>query len=220
MNTKPIIDKLQYWRNYQNIYTDEYRKEHDWDCILTNGNLLADTIFSLWLPLRYTLNYFDKGKWKKWKDYEYKYLKSENKNLKFCNDFLEDLIINLNDFLDIDSDITKKLVHLFELGSERCNVMILPYRSWNAERGNSPYYDYLPAYLYDKFQTQNFHFLKKWIERESLHMFFTDGKIDQKHIRDLVGTGHPTSHKPSQIILPKMLDNYINILQERKKLIK
>lgn len=217
-----IIKKLQYWHNYQNIYTDEYRKKHDWDCILTNGNLLADTIFSLWLPLRYTLNSFDTDKWIKWKDYERNYLKKKNINLKNCNDFLEDIIKNLKDFLDIDSGITKKLVHLFEIGSERCNVMILPNhcRFWNSERGNSPYYDYLPAFLYDKFETENFNFLKEWIERESLHMFFTDGKIDQNHIRDLVDSGHPTFHNPSQIELPVMLDNYINILQERKKFIK
>ncbi len=34
---------------------DEFRRMNDLDCILTNGDLCADTIFSLWLPLRFAL---------------------------------------------------------------------------------------------------------------------------------------------------------------------
>ena len=34
---------------------DKFRSEHDLDCVLRNGNLHADTIFSLWLPLRFAL---------------------------------------------------------------------------------------------------------------------------------------------------------------------
>ena len=66
MDYEPIINQLSYWINYKGS-GDEYRKNNDRDCILTEGNLYADTIFSLWLPLRYTLNYFDCDKWIKWK---------------------------------------------------------------------------------------------------------------------------------------------------------
>lgn len=63
---KPITQKIQSWIDYnrnkpKGNYAahkqehDEYRKNNDLDCILTDGNLYADTIFSLWLPLRFVL---------------------------------------------------------------------------------------------------------------------------------------------------------------------
>ena len=58
MKYESIIKKINYWKSYDGT-GDEYRKTHDLDCIQTKGNLAADTIFSLWLPLRYTLNYFE-----------------------------------------------------------------------------------------------------------------------------------------------------------------
>ena len=51
-----IKTHIQYWIDYKGD-GDEYRRTHDLDCILTDGNLFADTLFSLWLPLRYVLNY-------------------------------------------------------------------------------------------------------------------------------------------------------------------
>lgn len=41
---------------YDNVEAhEEYRRWHDRDCVLTGGCLEADTMFSLWLPLRHTI---------------------------------------------------------------------------------------------------------------------------------------------------------------------
>ena len=219
MNYKPILNKLNYWKNDSLESDDNYRKENDWDCILTGGNLNADTIISLWLPLRYTLNYFDKPKWQFWKDYEADILHKQNMTLKNCNGFINDIEKNIDAFLPAH-DLTRKLIRLFELGEKRCNVMILPYRKWNVIRGGKPYYDYLPHFLYNLLNSSN---LKdevvNWIYKEHLTMFFEEEIIDAEHVIDLAGTGYPFRHYPKQIQLPLLIENYINILEKRDCLI-
>lgn len=221
---EPIIKKIEYWRDYDGI-GDEYRKTHDMDCALTGGNLYADTIFSLWLPLRYALSFFEKerfGKWqnwRQWKDYEYAVLKPNKRGLKNCKEFLQDLIKNIDEYIDFESEIGVKLSRLFVIGCERCNVMILPYRYWNLKRGSYPYFDYLPAFLYDAFDREDNDFLRNWIEKESLQSFFRDDVITKENVRDLAGTGSPTCHNPADIKLGILLDNYIGILEERKRLL-
>ena len=61
-----IRTHIQYWIDYKGT-SDEYRRAHDLDCILTDGNLNADTLISLWLPLRYVLNYCDTERWKRYR---------------------------------------------------------------------------------------------------------------------------------------------------------
>lgn len=218
MNYQPILDKLSYWKNYKGS-GDEYRKTHDLDCILTGGNLLADTIFSLWLPLRYTLNFFENPKWTYWKDFEMNVLKKNKLTLKNHNEFIEDLERNIQMFLPED-ELTYKLIRLFELGQKRCNVMLLPERSWNSMRGGRPYWDYLPHFLdylldakdplYSRDEIIN------WIKSEHLEMFFEKGIIDKEHIIDLAGTGCVYRHSPREIVLSVLLQNYITILEERE----
>ena len=217
MNYEPILNKLSYWRNYCGT-GDEYRKTHDLDCILTDGNLLADTIFSLWLPLRYTLNFFDSPQWIKWKEFEADVLKKERTSLKNHEPFLKDLESNIECFLP-NHEITRQLIYLFYLGQKRCNIMILPYRSWNTKRGLFPYYDYLPHFLYDILNTDDTTAIVEWIRREELTMFFIDKIIDKEHIIDLDGTGNVCRHFPKQIILPTLLENYLHILEQREKLL-
>lgn len=63
---EPIMRKVNAWIFYEkNKPTgqyignervhDEFRKKYDLDCALTSGSLYADTIFSLWRPLRFAL---------------------------------------------------------------------------------------------------------------------------------------------------------------------
>lgn len=63
---KPIRNKIEEWiwyddykpagEYYDNVEAhEEYRRWHDRDCVLTGGCLEADTMFSLWLPLRHTI---------------------------------------------------------------------------------------------------------------------------------------------------------------------
>lgn len=223
-SAEPIIKKIEYWKNY-NGTGDAYRRSHDMDCILTGGNLYADTIFSLWLPLRYTLSFFEKerfGRWRnwgQWKKYESDFLKPKRFGLKGCKEFLDDLADNIEEYIDFKSEVGIKLSLLFELGSKRCNVMVLPYRRWNSKRGGWPYFDYLPAFLYDAFDRENNDFLRGWIEEESLQPFFKDGNITKENVRDLAGTGSPARHNPSDIKLETLLTNYTGILEERKNLL-
>lgn len=63
---EPIYNKIRYWIEYElgrpksnyYLYNEEhdlYRSNNDLDCVLRNGDLFADTIFSLWMPLRFSL---------------------------------------------------------------------------------------------------------------------------------------------------------------------
>lgn len=217
MDYTPIVEKINYWRESDaDVFGDEYREKHDLDCILTNGNLLADTIFSLWLPLRYTLNYFESARWTYWKNFEQAFLKPKKLGLKDHKPFLSELVSDIEEFLPTH-EITNKLVRLFELGQKRANVMILPYRSWNSKRGYSPYWDYLPHFLWDVLTGPNTEAVSEWIRREKLSMLFQDeNNITRENLIDLAGTGDVRCHAPKDIVLPVLLDNYIRLLEIRE----
>ena len=215
----PILQKIKYWREYTGT-GERYRQQHDLDCVLTGGNLLADTIFSLWLPLRYSLNYYDCPDWQDWKEKEYE--STSNQRLKDCPAFLHDLADNIAVYLPPTRHITLLLSELFDLGQKRENVMLLPDRSWNSKRGSWPYYDYTPHFIYDLLSTDSPSVLqarKNWIEEENLTMFFSDGKLDREHVKDLAGTGKPWKHSPTEINLEELLTNYIKILKERASML-
>ncbi len=215
----PIIKKLEYWRDYSGT-GDLYRMEHDLDCILTDGNLSADTIFSLWLPLRYTLNCHECRLWNDWKEFEAEKLRPQRLGLKDCSDFLNTLIENIDVFLP-PTRLTTLLSELFQLGQQRCNVMMLPYRSWNSRRGCNPYWEYLPHFLYDLMNTDSSPFLQAistWLKKEHLEMFFKNGNLDKNNLKDLAGTGAVWKHKPSEINVEYLLGNYIDILRERQSI--
>lgn len=63
---EPIRKKVEEWLWYDenqpsgNYFAnveehDRFRSLHDRDCMLTGGDLKADTLFSLWTPLRHTI---------------------------------------------------------------------------------------------------------------------------------------------------------------------
>lgn len=219
MDYTPIIKKICYWKNYKGK-GDIYRKTHDFDCILTGGNLFADTIFSLWLPLRYTLDYYASKKWADWKKYETELLRPKHMGLKDCTEFLEDIGDNMKIFLPKHT-LTKNLIDLFRIGQTRANVMILPYRNWNTARAGKPYWEYMPHFLFDLLNTNDAVFLAavtKWVEKERLTVFFEEGIIDKEHIKDLAGTGKVWNHSPSELIVPALIENYIAVLEERRLL--
>ncbi len=188
---------------------DKFRSEHDLDCVLTDGNLYADTIFSLWLPLRWTLveiNGYD--------------CLNKLSNINDRHTFLKKIFRddNLERMLPKDCPAVIKLSKLFSLGQTRANVMILPKR-WMQFRGSKPYYDYVPYFLYECFANGNFskgfnsdETLVKWIEDESLIMFF-NGEIIRDNIRDLSESGDIKMGIPKNMNI--LLDNYIDILLKR-----
>jgi hypothetical protein len=219
-----IKDHLKYWGDYfeHNNGTEQFRATHDLDCVLTDGNLYADTIISMWLPIRYILDNQNTDRWNIWKYYERESLRPVSSYLKAHKPFLSDLANNLEDFIP-DKNILNKLNTLTELSRTRANVMILPYRRWNSERGRAPYWEYMPHFLADKLDTNDEAFLstvQKWIDREKLSVFFAhneDGTrdISINSLRDLMGTGSIYKHNKPNIEL--MLDNYIDILKKRSR---
>ena len=183
-NYKPIRSKIEEWiryddhkpagEYYDNVEAhDEYRRWHDRDCVLTGGCLEADTMFSLWLPLRHTIVRIN--------DME---VIRQVGNIYRKYDFLRELIKgnNLQKLLPASMPITVKLSTLFALGMGRENVLILPDRQLNSLRGKKPYWDYVPAFLQASFPEAKFasywgspqeHL--EWIRREHFQVFFDGG---------------------------------------------
>ena len=224
MEYTAIRQMLEYWKEPDPVHcTDEWRRTRDLDCILVGGDLRADMLFSLWLPLRYALNYFDCPQWVAWKEKEYAHKRKRRFELKRCPEFLNDLENNTSIFLpDGEDKIAKSLERLFELGQTRANVIILPERSWNRERGKSPYYDYMPHFLYDFLKqgsTTSSEAVENWIRDQHLDMFFEGGEIAAGALRDLARTGNVKSHKPGDINVSLLLGNYCNILEQRAELV-
>ncbi|MDF2944391.1 MAG: hypothetical protein K0S01_3249 [Herbinix sp.] len=224
---KPIRNKINAWILYLEnspkckysenpVLHDEFRKEHDLDCVLTDGDLLADTIFSLWTPLRFTLVRIN----------GYSKLQKYGKVEKSIG-FLKAIIIEnvLEGLLPINKPEVLSLITLFELGQTRANVMILPIRKLNRERGKKPYYDYMPYFLYECLQGGDFSFVFenddkqfiKWISDEKLTMLFNES-ICRRNIKDLAQTGNVKYGVPKNIDI--WLKNYIGILIEREILLK
>lgn len=219
---EPIRKKIEEWIDYDvhkpavpyrgnEKAHDEYRRWHDRDCVLTGGNLYADTMFSLWRPLANTIirlndkNVIQGGKY------------------KFIRELIKD--DNMEKYLPAGQPIVKKLSLLFELGMGRENVLLLPDRRLNLARGGRPYEDYMPIFLLESFGDGAFaHYWRdeedyiQWIIREHLEVFF-DGDIAPGNIKDLSGAGDiRKSFAPDGIqAMEHMIDNYIGILQERRK---
>ena len=224
---KPIRNKIEEWiwyddhkpagEYYDNVEAhEEYRRWHDRDCVLTEGCLEADTMFSLWLPLRHTIVRIN--------DME---VIRQVGNIYSKYDFLRELIggNNLQKLLPASMPITVKLSTLFVLGMGRENVFILPDRQLNSLRERNPYWDYVPAFLRASFPGGEFasywsspqeHL--EWIRREHFQVFF-DGNITPENIRDLSGAGNVMCSLASEGMegMERMLDHYIRILRERKK---
>ena len=219
---EPIRRKIEEWIEYDahrpripyqgnEEAHDEYRRWHDRDCVLTGGNLYADTMFSLWRPLANTI------------------IRLNDKSVirvgkyKFIRELIED--DNMEKLLPVEQPIVKKLSRLFELGMGRENVFLLPDRELNLARGRKPYEDYVPVFLLESFGNGVFaHYWnspeehRQWIEQEHFQVFF-DGNISPENIKDLSGAGNVRDSLAPEGIqaMEHMLDNYICILQERRK---
>lgn len=234
---EPIEEKIRFWINYEKglpqipyrgneIFFDEYRGRYDLDCQILGGNLNADTIISLWNPLRLTLTT----------------LHSEeelNQRLGVVNkrqNFLQKLLnAGLEEFLNPEEEVVELLSELFYKGQQRENVILLNNRGLNAMRGAAPYHDYLPYFLKDCFKGGPFshifnhddQLLRDWIMREDLQLFFDDGYLVPEAILDIAGAGDITiDHPPKGENLEESLDNlaemlskYVDILTERRTLL-
>jgi hypothetical protein len=245
---EPILRQLAYWKDYhtrdsersQKLWQgdrtvcsdDEFRAANDRDCILTGGNLNADTIFSLWLPLRHTIARINSGE-----------TISRIGNIKNKNSFVCALLEgdNLEKLLPKELSIVRTLSELFTYGMERENVMLLPKRfinyegkkaSLNYTRGKE-YFDYVPRFLYEMLEGGAFadavddddEVCRAWIKEQNMTMLFQDGILDREHIIDLTGSGSVmvslapkgSSYEEGLMLQENMLRNYIDVLKLRKK---
>lgn len=228
-----IEEKIRFWMQYEQglpqipyrgneIYFDEYRSRHDLDCRFLGGNLNADTIFSLWQPLKNTLVALH-GEEKLAEDFI---------SVKKRRNFLQRLLnAGLEHYLPEEELAVQLLSQLFVLGQGRENVMLLSNRGINSMRGGEPYQDYMPYFLLECFDTGKFsHFFNKdvsilraWIMREELQIFFEDEFLVPESIIDLSGSGdlrNPTpptgaSREENLTALCNMHQNYINLLKQR-----
>lgn len=220
----PIIKKIAAWIDYEKCRPksdyvtnrqehDVFRMKNDLDSVLLNGDLNADTIFSLWIPLRLALVRINRYSALK------KYGNINNK-IAFLEAILNEQTIAK--LLPKSNETVSKLLKLFDLGQEKCNVMSLKERRMQS-RGGKPYYDYMPYFLFECFDNGAFSRcftgncdLIEWIIQQNLNMFF-EGEITKDNIKDLSGSGDLTKGIPQN--LDYLLDNYIAILEQRKRLI-
>ena len=209
--------KTEYWTHRE--AHDKYRSENDLDCILADGNLYADTIISLNFYLRQVIYKIWDGK-KIWNNSIYIPHKSGDSKEFWA--FMKELQKNLGDYLPENSPLVQKLCILFRYGQTRANVMILPDRQMQ-RKGEAPYYDYMPHFLYECFQDGYFcgyfagdNDLKEWIRREHLEMFFKDrANLSPDSIIDLNANGNIKSNLTTHIDIA--IDNCIEIIKERQK---
>lgn len=230
-------DKIQFWITYEKnlpwlplrgneIYFDEYRRDNDLDCRLAGGDLRADTIFSLWIPLRYTLVVMNGLSW----------LQEEFGEVKKRQTFLQKLLnYGLEDLLPCDEPLVQVLQELFVRGCGRENVMILLNRGLNDMRAQPPYLDYMPYFLRECFQGGKFFQLfnrdmavvRSWMMEQELQFFFQDGYLLPESLLDLarsgdITQGHPMMGKTPEIgeaDLLAMLQQYNEILKQRREVL-
>lgn len=236
---EPFRIKLKFWIDFVNNFPniprrgnelifDEYRRDHDLDCRLAGGDLKADTIFSLWLPLRYTLISLHGLPWLQ------EHFGKVEKSTKFLQSMLN---YGLEELLPEDKLVVQQLRNLYILGQGRENVMILINRGLNPMRGGPPYHDYVPYFLKECFEGGAFfHFfnknpevLRNWLMREELQFFFEDGYLTPEALYDLSGTGAITVGHPfvriegnlegeeAQEATAQMIFRYVEILKMRRQ---
>ena len=224
---EPIRKKIKEWLYYEinepkvwyrgnEKLFDAFRSCNDRDCVLTGGNFYADTIFSLWTPLKNTIIRINSEE-------EIAMVGNINSKYKFLPELEKGN--NLEKLLPENMPITQKLSKLFELGLRVENAFILPDRKLNCSRAKLPYRDYMPVFLAEAFPGGEFAYAWEnkeeyisWIKKEKLHVFF-DGEISKDNIKDLAESGDIYNGIPDKSVdvMEKMIDNYISILEERRK---
>lgn len=203
-----IINFINYW-----MVSKKPRKDNDLDCIYLNGDLCADTIFSVWTPLKFVLDCLNPDE---------KFYKKD----RFGPDphkFLKRIKNNVDTYLPKSEEVVKELYYFAKLAETRANVMKWPSQGINGTRYDK-YYDQMPPTLYNCFPKgdyysyfQNEIMLSHWITRENLQMFFYNNAISRKTIKPLIASMKPDERRwltdKSEIL--EMLQTMNLILEER-----
>lgn len=231
----PIEQKIRFWMDYEKnlpqipyrgneIFFDEYRSRNDLDCQFLGGNLGADTIFSLWQPLKETLLLLNE------EDYLTDTIGEPRKRRFFLQKLLNS---GLDPYLPPENPLVAELKTLFLRGQQRENVMLLSNRGLNEMRALPPYDDYMPYFLVECFKGGKFAhifnhddgLLRFWLMREELQVFFDEGFLVPDAVLDLSGSGDPrisqvptgNGQEADETALLEMFQDYNAVLLERRQ---
>lgn len=206
-----IINFINYWiEGY-----DKPRALHDMDCLYFDGDFKADTIFSVWTPLKFVLDCLNPN------EKFYKHNKYGNPHK-----YLFKVKNNLETLLPRDKLIVQELYRFVELAETRANYFIWPATGINKQRYCDDF-DQMPPTLYKCFPGEKyssfFHHdvmvLFKWIENQNMESFFLGKALSKENIRPLISNMRTDESKwlTDEIEILEMLQNYNSILMERLK---
>ena len=220
-----------YWIKASEGSDSEWRKKNDLDCLYYNGDLRADTLISMWTPIKQVADLLNKDTGKVF-----------FKRRTDCDDPLHDLRLLADDtdaYLPPKNKLVIKLKKILKLAELECNYFLLPDSRMNCERykininGKDVWlFDGVPAtlaHLFDKESLGKYFLdekgnvdrnkLAEWIEREKLTFGFEDGKIDKDHVKPLITGLDPYKAKwlTDEDEIDEALTYMINLLTERNK---
>ena len=190
------------------------RKTNDLDCLYYDGDLNADTLVSVWTPLKWTLECLNPG---------VKFYKTCRGDKHF---YLKKLLYNIREFLPEKDELVFKLNELACLAETYANVILLPDGKMNTHRYRCCR-DQVPATLYHVFpggKLETYFSTEEevitWINREKLVVAF-NGDVARDNIIPLVeGVSADTVFIPKtrdEIMI--VLDTMIELLKKRSKLL-
>lgn len=191
---------------------EEWRKKYDLDVIWLDGDLNADTIFSVWIPLKMCLQTST--------TYPYSTHGIKEKPYK-SNPYLPNIIKNIDAYLPYDE--WEELYIFASLAMTKANVMRLPLKGRGMQKGRTDFFDQMPKTLYECFEEGSLHKyfvdtqVDKWIRDENLVMFFENENISKQFINPLISrmNAYEFEWLEDKNEIVEMLSNYNRILKKR-----
>jgi len=213
-----------YWIKASEGTGDEWRQSNDLDCLYFDGDLRADTLISMWTPIKWVVDFLNQDTGKKF-----------YKRIKDASDPLSDLKLLADDrdtYMPAKHEFTLLLDRLLELAELRCNFILLPDRRMNCDRycirrGEEKLwlYDSVPATLCHIFNpdTLGKYFTdikpEEWVISEHLDVAFIDEIVDVNHIIPMICNTNP--EKPHWLTneenIRQALNYMIELLERRLK---
>lgn len=191
---------------------DNWRRRNELDVLYLNGDLHADTIFSVWMPLKMCLQVSD----------TYPYFNQGAKEKPYAsNTFISNIIKNIDKYLPFHE--WKEFYQFVSLAMTRANVMKLPERNMQSR---AKFYDQMPKTLYECFDNGEFSSCFKnisvgsWVADQHLAMFFKS-EVSRVDIKPLISNMAASEYKwlTNKEQLLEMFSNYINILKVRNNIV-
>jgi hypothetical protein len=192
---------------YHEAY-NEWRKKYDLDVIHLNGDLCADTIFSIWMPLKMCLQI----------SATYPYSEHGNNEKPYkSNPYLPNIIKNIDTYLPYNE--WEELYKFVSIALTEANVMKLPEEKMQ-KRGK--FYDQMPKTLYECFEGGIFNGcfkdvqVEEWVSQQNLTMFF-ENNISRENIKPLISRMRASEFEwlKNREEIKEMLTNYNVILDMR-----